>query len=106
MDAKVTDDLRTWATASVKSTLRKNLEGPDQHFKHYSEVLRNGIVFCTLHCLTSMLVPYRAVTNYDWLVNGTAKAQLKQFVEEDRSFDEYIKVKRGRSRYDQKTLQK
>lgn len=49
-----------------------------------------------------MLVPYRAVTNYDWLVNGTAKAQLKQFMEEDRSFDEYIKVKSARSLCDRK----
>lgn len=28
-------------------------------------------------------------------MNGTAKAQLKQFMEEGRSFDEYIKVTRG-----------
>ncbi|XP_075883238.1 dynein axonemal heavy chain 12 isoform X2 [Nelusetta ayraudi] len=66
VDAKVTDDLRVWATSSVKATLRKNLEGPEQHFQHH-------------------------ITNYNWLVNGTAKAQLKQFMEEGRSFDEYIK---------------
>lgn len=46
-----------------------------------------------LSCLQPTSIPDRAVTNYDWLVNGTAKAQLKQFMEEDRSFDEYIKVK-------------
>lgn len=40
VDAKVTDDLRTWATSSVKATLHKNLEGPAQHFQHYSEFLQ------------------------------------------------------------------
>lgn len=29
-------------------------------------------------------------------MNGTAKAQLKEFMEEGRSFDEYIKVTHGR----------
>lgn len=40
VDAKVTDDLRTWAVTSVKATLHKNLEGPELHFQHYSEFLQ------------------------------------------------------------------
>lgn len=49
---------------------------------------------------------YCAVTNYDWLVNGTAMAQLKQFMEEDRSFDEYIKVKSSFSLCSRSVLRK
>lgn len=37
-------------------------------------------------------VPYFAVDNYDWLVNGTAQARVEQSMEEERSFDEYTKV--------------
>ena len=33
-----------------------------------------------------------AVNSYDWLVNGTAQARVEQSMEEERSFDEYIKV--------------
>lgn len=40
MDAKVTDDLRAWAMTSVRATLLKNLEGPEEHFQHYSKFLQ------------------------------------------------------------------
>lgn len=35
---------------------------------------------------------YFAVDSYDWLVNGTAQARVKKFMEEEHSFDEYTKV--------------
>lgn len=32
------------------------------------------------------------VDSYDWLVNGTAQAQVEKLMEEEHSFDEYTKV--------------
>lgn len=39
---------------------------------------------CLLHLST--------VKHYDWLVNGTAQAQVEDFMKENHSFDEYTKV--------------
>ncbi|KAK2851543.1 hypothetical protein Q5P01_007819 [Channa striata] len=66
VDAKVADHIIAWATVTVKNAMYKNLEEPEKHFQHY-------------------------VDNYNWLVNGTAQARVKFFVEEEHSFDEYTK---------------
>lgn len=46
--------------------------------------------FCEL--LMLMFLLYFAVKNYDWLIDGTAQARVKKFIEEHHSFDEYTKV--------------
>ncbi|XP_040909250.1 dynein heavy chain 12, axonemal [Toxotes jaculatrix] len=66
VDAKVADHILAWAQATLKTAVCRNLEEPDKHFHTY-------------------------VDNYDWLVNGTAKARVEMFMEEEHSFDEYIK---------------
>uniref|UniRef100_A0A8D3BVT1 Dynein axonemal heavy chain 12 n=1 Tax=Scophthalmus maximus TaxID=52904 RepID=A0A8D3BVT1_SCOMX len=66
VDAKVADHILAWAQATLKSAVWKNLEEPDKHFQSY-------------------------VDNYDWLVNGTAQAQVETFMGEEHSFDEYTK---------------
>ncbi|XP_049921653.1 dynein axonemal heavy chain 12 [Epinephelus moara] len=66
VDAKVADHILTWAQVTVKTAVCKNLEEPDKHFQNY-------------------------VSNYDWLVNGTAQARVEKFIEEEHSFDEYTK---------------
>ncbi|XP_060913896.1 dynein axonemal heavy chain 12 [Labrus mixtus] len=66
VDAKVADHILSWAKVTVKSALCKNLEEPDKHFQNY-------------------------VDNYDWLVNGTAKARVEKFMKEEHSFEEYTK---------------
>ncbi|XP_041655296.1 dynein heavy chain 12, axonemal [Cheilinus undulatus] len=64
VDAKVADHIFAWAKATIKCALCKNLEEPDKHFQSY-------------------------VDNYDWLVNGTAKARVEKFMREEHSFEEY-----------------
>ncbi|XP_077462234.1 dynein axonemal heavy chain 12-like [Stigmatopora argus] len=66
VDAKTPEDTLSWAHATVRATVRKNLEGPARYFQTY-------------------------VDNYHWLVNGTAQTQVETFMEETHSFDEYIK---------------
>ncbi|XP_049610508.1 dynein axonemal heavy chain 12-like [Syngnathus scovelli] len=67
VDAKAPDHTFAWAQFTVSTTVRKNLEGPDQYFQNY-------------------------VDNYDWLVNGTAQTRVETFVEETHSFAEYIEL--------------
>ncbi|XP_071332600.1 dynein axonemal heavy chain 12 [Trachinotus anak] len=66
VDAKVADHILTWAQATLKTAVRRNLEEPDKYFQRY-------------------------VDNYDWLVNGTAQARVEMFMKEEHSFDEYAK---------------
>ncbi|XP_068166194.1 dynein axonemal heavy chain 12-like [Antennarius striatus] len=62
VDAKVPDEVLTWA--HLKKLVRKNLEEPANHFQTY-------------------------VDKFDWLVNGTALAQVETFISEDHSLDDY-----------------
>nr|XP_061802869.1 dynein axonemal heavy chain 12-like [Nerophis lumbriciformis] len=66
VDAKAPDHTLAWAHATVRATVRTNLEEPARYFQNYVE-------------------------NYDWLVNGTAQTRVEAFVEETHSFAEYIK---------------
>ncbi|XP_069580748.1 dynein axonemal heavy chain 12 [Brachyistius frenatus] len=66
VDAKVDDQILDWARVAVMNAMRKNLEEPEKYFQNY-------------------------VDNYDWLVSGTAQAQIEEFVEKDHSFHEYTK---------------
>ncbi|XP_061590831.1 dynein axonemal heavy chain 12 [Cololabis saira] len=66
VDAKVADQVLAWAHDTVNNTVYKYLEEPDKHLKSY-------------------------VTNYEWLVNGTAQTRVDAFIEEDHSLDEYTK---------------
>uniref|UniRef100_A0A3Q1B603 Dynein axonemal heavy chain 12 n=1 Tax=Amphiprion ocellaris TaxID=80972 RepID=A0A3Q1B603_AMPOC len=68
VDATVADHILAQARVTVKDAVRKNLEEPDKHFQSYVE-------------------------SYDWLANGTAQAQVKKFMEEEHSFDEYTKFR-------------
>ncbi|KAI1892368.1 hypothetical protein AGOR_G00132640 [Albula goreensis] len=67
VDAKVADHVLTWAQTSLRAAVRRNLEGPGQHFQSYAE-------------------------RYDWLVDGRAEARVQTFVGEEHSFDEYIEL--------------
>ncbi|KAG9335134.1 hypothetical protein JZ751_005606, partial [Albula glossodonta] len=67
VDAKVADHVLTWAQTSLRSAVRRGLEGPGQHFQSYAE-------------------------RYDWLVDGRAEARVQTFVGEEHSFDEYIEL--------------
>ncbi|XP_067384444.1 dynein axonemal heavy chain 12 [Channa argus] len=64
VDAKVANHILAWAKVTVKNAVYENLEEPEKHFQHY-------------------------VDNYSWLVNGTAQARVKLFLEEEHSFEEY-----------------
>ncbi|XP_055007109.1 dynein axonemal heavy chain 7-like [Boleophthalmus pectinirostris] len=64
VDAKVADHIWGSANAILKTAVEKNLEEPDKHFQSYVE-------------------------KYAWLVNGTAQTQVKLFMEEEHSFEEY-----------------
>ncbi|XP_070695267.1 dynein axonemal heavy chain 12 [Pempheris klunzingeri] len=66
VDAKVADHVQAWAQVTLKTAMHKNLEEPGKHFQNYAD-------------------------DYDWLVNGTAQAQVDKFMEEEHSFDEYTK---------------
>uniref|UniRef100_A0A8C4EB11 Dynein axonemal heavy chain 12 n=1 Tax=Dicentrarchus labrax TaxID=13489 RepID=A0A8C4EB11_DICLA len=66
VDAKVADHVLFWAHATLQTAVCESLEEPDEHFQNY-------------------------VDNYDWLVNGTAQAQVEKFMAENHSFDEYTK---------------
>ncbi|XP_072306337.1 dynein axonemal heavy chain 12 [Eucyclogobius newberryi] len=64
VDAKVADHKLGRAKAILKKAVEKHLEEPEKHFQTY-------------------------VDNYAWLVDGTAQSQVKLFMEEEHSFDEY-----------------
>uniref|UniRef100_A0A4W4EIL8 Dynein heavy chain linker domain-containing protein n=1 Tax=Electrophorus electricus TaxID=8005 RepID=A0A4W4EIL8_ELEEL len=64
VDAKLAEHILTWARNTLTNSVRKNLEAPRRHFQYYFD-------------------------NYDWLVNGTAQARVKKFLEEEHSFDQY-----------------
>ncbi|XP_052396332.1 dynein axonemal heavy chain 12 [Carassius gibelio] len=66
VDAKLPDHVQMWAQTSLRNAVRINLDGPAKHFQGY-------------------------VDSYDWLVNGTAQAQVEKLLEEEHSFDEYTK---------------
>ncbi|XP_015203470.2 dynein axonemal heavy chain 12 isoform X1 [Lepisosteus oculatus] len=67
IDAKLTDHVMTWARATLRNAVQKNLEGPKQHFLSYVE-------------------------SYDWLVNGTAETRVQSFMDEEHTFDEYTEM--------------
>ncbi|XP_043080221.1 dynein axonemal heavy chain 12 [Puntigrus tetrazona] len=64
VDAKLPDHVQIWAQNTLRNAVRINLDGPAKHFQSY-------------------------VDSYDWLVNGTAQAQVETLMEEEHSFDEY-----------------
>ncbi|XP_062872057.1 dynein axonemal heavy chain 12 [Trichomycterus rosablanca] len=64
VNAKLADDVLIWARTMLSNAVRKNLEEPDKHLQYY-------------------------VTNYDWLVNGSAQTLVETFLMEDHSFDEF-----------------
>ncbi|XP_063065421.1 dynein axonemal heavy chain 12 [Engraulis encrasicolus] len=64
VDARVAEHVLVWAEKTVRGAVRKHLEEPNEHFQHY-------------------------VKSYDWLVNGTAQAEVDQFMMEEHTFDEY-----------------
>ncbi|XP_029912440.1 dynein heavy chain 12, axonemal [Myripristis murdjan] len=64
VDVKLPDHVLAWAQDTVRTAVHRNLEEPDKHFQNY-------------------------VDNYEWLINGTAQAQVEKFMEEDHSFQEY-----------------
>ncbi|XP_021325607.1 dynein axonemal heavy chain 12 isoform X2 [Danio rerio] len=66
IDAKLSDHVQVWAQTTLRNAVRMNLEGPAKHFQSY-------------------------VDRYDWLVNGTAQAQVDKLMEEEHSFDEHTK---------------
>ncbi|XP_068600100.1 dynein axonemal heavy chain 12 [Brachionichthys hirsutus] len=66
VDATVPDHVLARAHVSLKAAVCKHLEEPEKHFHNY-------------------------VNNYGWLANGMAKTQVRKFMEEQRSFDEYTK---------------
>uniref|UniRef100_A0A8C2FZU5 Dynein axonemal heavy chain 12 n=1 Tax=Cyprinus carpio TaxID=7962 RepID=A0A8C2FZU5_CYPCA len=66
VDAKLPDHVHTWTKTALRNAVRINLDGPAKHFQSY-------------------------VDSYDWLVNGTAQAQVEKLMEEEHSFDEYTK---------------
>ncbi|KAJ8372020.1 hypothetical protein AAFF_G00295320 [Aldrovandia affinis] len=67
VDAKLTDGTLAWAQTSLRSAVRRNLDGPQQHFHSYVE-------------------------KYSWLVDGTAQAQVQSFMEKEHTFDEFIEL--------------
>ncbi|KAM6924384.1 dynein axonemal heavy chain 12 [Xenentodon cancila] len=66
VDAKLADQVLAWAHDTVRNTVHKYLEEPDKHLQIY-------------------------VTNYEWLVNGTAQTRVDAFMDEDHSLEEYTK---------------
>ncbi|XP_017568229.2 dynein heavy chain 12, axonemal isoform X1 [Pygocentrus nattereri] len=64
VDAKLADHVLVRARTTLQNAVRKNLEAPGMHFQYYSN-------------------------NYDWLVNGTAQAEVEKFMQEEHSFDRY-----------------
>nr|XP_019953955.1 PREDICTED: dynein heavy chain 12, axonemal-like [Paralichthys olivaceus] len=66
IDAEVPPLIVAWAQNALKASMRRNMEDPEKHLQHYVE-------------------------KYNWLVNGTAQAQVEKFMEEEHSFDEYTK---------------
>ncbi|NWU43105.1 DYH12 protein, partial [Hylia prasina] len=64
LDAELPAHTVQWAKSTLKRSIKDNLEGPKEHFKGYVE-------------------------SYGWLVDGTAEEQIKRFVAEQPSFDEY-----------------
>ncbi|XP_065142098.1 dynein axonemal heavy chain 12-like [Paramisgurnus dabryanus] len=66
VDAKLPDHVQMWAQNTLRKAVRKNLEGPSKHLQSY-------------------------VNSYDWLVNGTAQAQVEMLMKEEHSFEEYTK---------------
>ncbi|KAF7693120.1 hypothetical protein HF521_008436 [Silurus meridionalis] len=64
VDAKVPENIITWAETTVRNAVHENLQAPMKHFQNYSE-------------------------NYDWLINGSAQDQVEKFMEEQHSFEQY-----------------
>ncbi|NXG35216.1 DYH7 protein, partial [Dromaius novaehollandiae] len=64
LDTKLANHVIAWATATLKKSIRDNLEGPKEYFENYVE-------------------------RYGWLVDGTAGARIERFEAEEHSFDEY-----------------
>ncbi|PKU33047.1 dynein heavy chain axonemal [Limosa lapponica baueri] len=64
LDTELPNHVITWATSTLKKSIRDNLEGPKEYFENYVE-------------------------RYGWLVDGTAQARIERFEAEEHSFDEY-----------------
>uniref|UniRef100_A0A8C4EGR3 Dynein axonemal heavy chain 12 n=1 Tax=Dicentrarchus labrax TaxID=13489 RepID=A0A8C4EGR3_DICLA len=70
------------------------LEEPDEHFQNYGEPPYSNNSYhhpTDFYYFIITFFLYFAVDNYDWLVNGTAQAQVEKFMAENHSFDEYTK---------------
>ncbi|KAI5612480.1 dynein heavy chain 12, axonemal isoform X1 [Silurus asotus] len=76
VDAKLADHIVTWAQTTLRNALCKNLQAPMNQFQQFFD-------------------------KYDWLMNGSAQNLVKNFLEEEHSFEEYteqVKVFRALSK--------
>ncbi|XP_074055006.1 dynein axonemal heavy chain 12 isoform X7 [Macrotis lagotis] len=64
LSTELPDHVVEWALNSLREEVNLNLEGPKKHFNEYVE-------------------------KYSWLIDGTATEQIKKFLAEDHTFDEY-----------------
>uniref|UniRef100_A0A8B9ERX1 Dynein axonemal heavy chain 12 n=1 Tax=Anser cygnoides TaxID=8845 RepID=A0A8B9ERX1_ANSCY len=64
LDTELPTHVISWATSTLKSSIKDNLEGPKEYFENYVE-------------------------KYGWLVDGTAQARVERFEAEQHSFGEY-----------------
>ncbi|XP_032050232.1 dynein heavy chain 12, axonemal [Aythya fuligula] len=64
LDTELPTHIVSWATSTLKSSIKDNLEGPKEYFENYVE-------------------------KYGWLVDGTAQARIERFEAEQHSFGEY-----------------
>uniref|UniRef100_A0A8B9ZYI3 Dynein axonemal heavy chain 12 n=1 Tax=Anas zonorhyncha TaxID=75864 RepID=A0A8B9ZYI3_9AVES len=64
LDTALPAHIVSWATSTLKSSIKDNLEGPKEYFENYVE-------------------------KYGWLVDGTAQARIERFEAEQHSFGEY-----------------
>uniref|UniRef100_A0A8C3D352 Dynein axonemal heavy chain 12 n=1 Tax=Cairina moschata TaxID=8855 RepID=A0A8C3D352_CAIMO len=64
LDTELPTHIISWATSTLKSSIKDNLEGPKKYFENYVE-------------------------KYGWLVDGTAQARIERFEAEQHSFGEY-----------------
>lgn len=106
VDARLPDHVKMWAQDTVRNAVRRNLDGPAKHFQSYGKYLSFTLTLQLLirFLIRTRLSPYNkmwlvtcscacsVVNIYDWLVNGTAQAQVQALMEEEHSFKEYTKV--------------
>ncbi|XP_031217595.1 dynein heavy chain 12, axonemal [Mastomys coucha] len=64
LDTELPEHVVEWALSTLRTAVQHNLEGAKAHYKTY-------------------------VTNYNWLLDGTATKMIKRFQAENHTFDEY-----------------